>query len=403
MQLPYQPTVLSDAGIDREPLEEAWISLVRAADRHEFGGAVALLVHRGEIILYRATGWAVREPEELRSPMATDTVFDLASLTKVTATTPSILHLASQGAFSLDAPLGEVLPGFGLAGARRDVTIRRLMTHTGGLSAWRDVFMHGHGPDAYVTEFAATQPEHPVGGQVIYSDPSFILLGEVVRAASGRPASQYAHDEIFVPLGMTETMYLPPRSLRPRIAATELGNVHETKMAHGEHPVIGPWRDGLLRGEVHDGNAWYGLDGVSGHAGLFGTALDLARYGQFWLGDGLVGDTRLLPAALLREATTCQYEIPGETERRGLGWRLLPVGGPEEHDSGRGLSDLAFGHTGFTGTSLWMDPARELVVVLLTNRVHPRVRNEYLATRAAFHASIGQAVPLAAPVTPGMS
>jgi len=383
-----------DVGFDRDAIEEAWVLLVRGANAHQYGGAVALIVRSGHIVLHRATGWAVREPRDQLSPMGADAIFDLASLTKVVATTPSILRLVASGTISLDGPVGEILPEFGTEGAKREVTIRRLMTHSAGLSAWRPVFLKGSGTDAYLADFAATQPEHAPGGQVIYSDPGFITLGEVVRRVTGDPVSVYARREIFEPLGMVDTMFTPPKVLRSRIAATELGNSFEAGKEPPGAPLGTGWRLGLIHGEVHDGNAWYGFGGVAGHAGLFGTAIDLARYGQAWLNGGILGGTRILPGKIVAEARTNQIAIEGESERRGLGWRLVPEPGTPEDtpDSGRGLSQNAFGHTGFTGTSLWIDPDRDLVIVLLTNRVHPTVTTDYLETRAAFTAAVAAAI-----------
>ena len=383
-----------DCGFDRDAIERAWISLVRGADAHQYGGAVALIVRHGHIVLHRATGWAVREPEDQRSPMGADAIFDLASLTKVVATTPSILRLVADGKIMLDGPVGEIIPEFGVEGAKREITIRRLMSHSAGLSAWRPVFTQATGADAYLADFAATQPEHTPGAQVIYSDPSFITLGEVVRRVTGDPVSVYAKREIFAPLGMVDTLFTPPRALRSRVAATEIGNAFEAGKVPAGAPVGTGWRQGLIRGEVHDGNAWYGFGGVAGHAGLFGTAMDLARYGQAWLNGGILGDARILPETVVAEARTNQITIDGETERRGLGWRLVPGPGiiEEAPDSGRGLSHNAFGHTGFTGTSLWIDPDFDLVVVLLTNRVHPTVTNDYLETRAAFTSAVADAI-----------
>ena len=377
----------NDLGFDNNALDRAWISLVEGAQQHEYGGAVALIARHGQIALHRATGWAVREPADQRSVMGVDEIFDLASLTKVTATLPSILQLISTGRLELDQPVGEIFPEFGTEGAKAGVTIRRLLTHSAGLSDWRPVFLDGMGADAYLADFAATQPEHTPGAQVIYSDPSFITLGEVVRRLTGESIAEYARREIFLPLGMTDTMFTPPAMLRSRIAATEVGNDFEAAKVPGREPVMpGGWRQRLLRGEVHDGNAWYGFEGVTGHAGLFGTALDLARYGTMWLNGGELDGVRVLPESIVREACTNQIAIEGVTERRGLGWRMLPVPGTPEAtpDSGRGLSQNAFGHTGFTGTSLWMEPEHDLVIVLLTNRVHPVVTTTYMERRAAF-------------------
>ena len=382
-----------ELGFDTDLLEEAWIALVRGAEAREYGGAVALVLRQGQIALHRATGWAVREPEAERSPMGVDTIFDLASLTKVTAATPAILKLVAEGRIGLDQPVGEVLPEFGTEGAKREVTIRRLMSHSAGFISWLPVFLEAAGPEAYLDAFARTQPEMTPGEQVVYSDPSFITLGEIVRRVTGEPVSDYARREIFAPLGMDDTMYTPPVALRSRIAATEAGNGFEGDKVPERAPVDGGWRDYLLRGEVHDGNAWYGFRGVAGHAGLFGTARDLGRYGQMWLNGGVLDEVRVLPEGLAAEAIRDQTGLGGDNDRRGLGWRLAPLPGTPEGnpDSARGLSPAAFGHTGFTGTSLWMDPERELVIVLLTNRVHPRVTDTYMETRARFTAMVAEA------------
>lgn len=380
-------------GFDTDLLEDAWIALVTGAEAREYGAAVALVLRHGEIALHRATGWAVREPEADRSPAGVDTIFDLASLTKVTATTPSILKLVAEGRIALDQPVGEILPELGTEGAWRDVTIRRLMSHSAGFIAWLPVFLDATGPEAYLAAFAKTQPEMTPGAQVVYSDPGFITLGEVVRRVAGEPVSTFARREVFAPLGMVDTMFTPSPAYRSRIAATEVGNGFEREKAPGQAPVDGGWRDDLLRGEVHDGNAWYGFRGVAGHAGLFGTARDLGRYGQMWLNGGALGDVRILPEELVAEAIRDQTGLGGDSDRRGLGWRLalLPSAPEVMPDSCRGLSADAFGHTGFTGTSLWMDPERDLVIVLLTNRVHPTVKDDYLETRARFTALVAEA------------
>lgn len=384
-----------DLGFDTSKLDEAWLSLVEGAQEHEYGGAVALVGRGNRIALHRATGWAVREPESQRSIMAVDEIFDLASLTKVTATLPSILKLVGEGKIGLDQAAGELLPAFGTEGTKAGITIRRLLTHSAGLSDWRPVFLTGMGPDAYLADFAATQPEHVPGGQVLYSDPSFITLGEVVRSVTGERVDTYARREIFTPLAMVDTMFTPPAGVRSRVAATEFGNDFEAEKVPGQTPVLaGGWRHRMLRGEVHDGNAWYGFEGVAGHAGLFGTALDLARYGMMWLNGGELGGVRVLPENIVAESRRNQIDIEDTTERRGLGWRMLPVAGTVEDspDSGRGLGEHAFGHTGFTGTSLWMDPDLDLVIVLLTNRVHPTVTSTYMERRAAFTASVVESI-----------
>lgn len=376
------------AALDMDAIEDAWLSLVTAADRHEFGGAVALVARHGQVALLRATGWAVREPADQRSPMGEDTIFDLASLTKVTATTPAILHLVGQGAFSLDTPARDLLPIFREEDVTPDITVRRLMSHSAGFIDWLPVFLDATGSEAYLRAIAREPLAYAPGAEVRYSDPSFITLGEIVREVSGMSVADYAAAHIFAPLGMADTVYCPGAGRRLRVAATEIGNGFETAKAPDRAPAGMPWRTGLIRGEVHDGNAWYGFGGVAGHAGLFGTAADLYRYGQMWLNGGELDGTRVLPADLVAEATSKQACFEGE--RRGLGWRLTPSE-LEEHDSASGTGPRGFGHTGFTGTSLWMDPDTGMVAVLLTNRVHPTVTDDYRSTRADFSARVFEA------------
>jgi CubicO group peptidase (beta-lactamase class C family) len=382
-------------GLDADAIEDAWLSLVTGADRHEYGGAVALVALGDNVVLYRAAGWAVREPESQRSPMGVDAVFDLASITKVAATTPSILRLVASGQIGLDQPVGEILEEFGTEGQKAAVTVRRLLTHSAGFVDWIPAFLDGIGEQFYLDTFAASQPEWEPGTRVLYSDPSFITLGAIIHRVTGETVDTYARREIFEPLGMVDTMFTPPRSLRGRIVGTEIGNDLEAReKVPGKVPANGPWRSSLIRGEVHDGNAWYGFGGVAGHAGLFGTASDLFRYARMWLNGGELDGVRILPEELVAEAIVNHTWFDDPTDVRGLGWRLLPPPGSSEAnpDSGRGMSQRAFGHTGFTGTSLWMDPERDLTVILLTNRVHPTVTQDYMETRARFNAAIVDAV-----------
>jgi len=383
-----------DLGFDGEMVEDAWLSLVLAAEREEYGGAVALVARHGQIGLYRATGWAQRVPAEHRSPMGADAIFDVASLTKVVATTPAILKLVAQENIALDQPVGEILPEFGTDGLKAGVTIERLLTHSAGFRDWVPVFLDDTGEAAYIEAFAATQPEWEPGTRVVYSDPSFITLGAVVQRVTGQKLEAYTRREVFEKLRMVDTLYSPPRAMRGRIAATEQGNAFEAAKAPGREPVGRPWRTDIIRGEVHDGNAWYGFGGVAGHAGLFSSAMDLFLYGQMWLNGGALGDTRILPESMVAVATMNHTPFDPEGSARGYGWRLLPPPGTPETtpDSGRGLSPRAFGHTGFTGTSLYIDPEHDLVLVLLTNRVHPVVTTDYLETRAAFTAAIAAAI-----------
>ncbi len=373
-------------------LNNIWQEIEQAHKREEFAGAVVLVQHDGQIVLHDSIGWAVKVPETERTPMTLETIFDLASITKVVATTPAILHLIAQNKVGLDEPLATYIPEFGDEDQKRDITIRNLLSHSSGIASWRGPYTTGSGINHYIADIAASQPEAEPNTRVAYSCLGFILLGEVVRRVSGSPLNEYAEQHVFQPLGMTDTSYLPDPKLRDRIAATEVGNVHEHPMAEVA-PVEG-WRNYPIRGEVHDGNAWYGLQGVSGNAGAFGTATDLLRYANMWLNGGELNDVRLLPEDIVREATREQTGLGDPNERRGLGWQMVPYPETEETmASGRGLSPNAYGHTGFTGTSMWIDPDRDLISIILTNRVHPAVNMEWGKTRASISAMLAEIFP----------
>lgn len=373
-------------------IETIWSEIEAAYQREEFAGAVALVQHAGEVVLNQSLGWAVKEPETARAEMERDTIFDLASITKVVATTPAVLQLIDAGKLSLDEPLATYIPEFGVEGSKRDITIRNLLTHSSGFASWRGPYTTGTGIDHYIEDFAASQPEADPNSRVAYSCLGFISLGEVVHRVTGQTIDQYAAQHVWAPLGMKNTSFLPSLELRNRIAATEIGNDYEHPMAEA-NPVSG-WRDYLIRGEVHDGNAWYGLQGISGNAGAFGTAADLLRYANMWLNGGELNGTRILSEAIVSEATREQTGLSAPNERRGLGWQMVPHADTvETMASGRGLSEQAYGHTGFTGTSIWIDPARDLVSILLTNRVHPKVSFDWGLTRANISQMLADAFP----------
>ncbi len=376
--------------IQTDRLDAAWQIVVEGAIQGAYAGAVALVTRRRRCLMHRATGWATKIPDPIA--MTPETIFDLASLTKVVATLPVILKLVSAGQLALNQPVGAVLPRFGRDGAKGEITIRHLLTHTAGLTDWRPLYLDHAGADAYLDAIARSEPAHPVGAREIYSDLGFILLGEVVRAVTSERIDRVARHEIFAPLGMTETCYQPSASIRARLAATERGNATEIAMCGARASQFRRWRRQVIWGEANDGNAFYGLDGVSGHAGLFGTAADLARYGQLWLNEGELNGTPLFGRSLARQAVTPM--VAG----RGLGWRLqgsaLGVDAPAVAPT---FGPRSFGHTGFTGTSLGIDPERELVAVLLTNRLHPTARPEIATIRPAFHAALAAAIPVDSP------
>jgi CubicO group peptidase (beta-lactamase class C family) len=312
-----------------------------------FPGAAVIVGRRGAIVYDRAFGnlaWSGSGA----TPVSTDSsIYDLASLTKVVGTTTAIMILYDEGKIRLDDRVQKYVPDF--VGWKKDqVTIRMLLAHRGGLAPGRVLWKKAKSPaqarEMVVTTKLATTP----GRMTMYSDLGADLLGWVVEAASGERLDRFLHDRVFSPLGMHNTMFRPADSLKYRIAPTEMR----------------PPRGHPIRGEVHDENA-YVLGGVAGHAGLFSTAADLAVFAQMMLNRGEYRGVRIVADSTVRLFTS---EV---ASARALGWEV----GAGEHGAGDYFDGHAYGHTGFTGTSLWIDPDRDLFVVLLTNRVHEaRVR-----------------------------
>jgi CubicO group peptidase (beta-lactamase class C family) len=322
--------------------------LQRAIVDGAFPGAVCAVARRGERIAEVAVGrfgYAEDEP-----PVAPSTVYDLASLTKACATAPSVLVLAARGALSLGDPVVKWVPEFTGEG-KQAVTVRDLLQHTSGLPAGAPLFRKGHGAEVILAAAAAT-PLAQATGETVYSDLGYMLLMRVVEQASGEPFAAFAQREVFHRLGMSHAGFWPNDGPAADAAPTETGRES---------------------GRVHDENA-FAMGGVSGHAGLFGTADDVQRLGIAML----AGGRGLLPRELAAEATSARQ--PGD--HYGLGFRMLQSGGW----AGSQVPPGTFGHTGFTGTSLWCDPSHDLCVVLLTNRVHPtRDNGKIQAVRAAVH------------------
>lgn len=384
-------------GAARRVREAVRARLADGLNREVFPGAVAAVVRGRAWLALEAVGHAQVVPR--RRPMTPETIFDLASVTKPVATGTAVLQLWARGVIDLDAPVSRYLPPFA-QGGKAGVTVRHLLAHTSGLPAWEMLYLPsppgGDGRrrrvcrsiEEAVARICATSAVASPGSKVEYSDLGFIVLGHLVRQLSGEPLDRYTRRHIFRPLGLPRTRFTPPASWRPRCAATELGNGFER--ARAAELGLGrrfPWRTHLLHGEVHDGNAWYLGRGVAGHAGLFGTAANLARFGMAMLRGGTLGRTRVLPAGAVAEAT--RNQTPGlGPQARGLGWALK--GWPF---IGRRASAGTFGHTGFTGTSVLVDPGRDLVIVLLTNRVHPAATNDSIGDfRPAFHDAVIEAL-----------
>ncbi len=359
-------TAEANAGVD--PARLAGIdALVEDAIAHkELPGAVVLVWHDGRVVYRKAFGHRALEPAE--EPMTEDTIFDLASLTKVVATTPSVMMLVEEGKIRLNDRVATFIPEFAKHG-KGDITIRQLLTHESGLRPDLDLADPWTGADTAIQLAADEVPIAAPDERFIYSDINFELLGEIVRRVSGMRLDEFARRRIFEPLGMRDTMFLPPAALRPRIAPTE-------RCTPFGWPCEVPGAE-MLRGVVHDPTARR-MGGVAGHAGLFSTAADLATYCRMLVGGGALESVRILSALTVAKMTSPATPA-GERNVRGLGWDL-----DSAYSSNRGeLFPIgSFGHTGFTGTSIWIDPATGTFVVFLSNRVHPDGKGDVTPLRA---------------------
>ena len=291
------------------------------------------------------------------------TLWDLASLSKVIGLTTAIMQLVEQGRVDLDAPLQRYLPAW--TGPNKEkVTVRQLITHTSGLPAFKAYDEITHDPDSLAKLMFATPLETLPGTKMVYSDIGAYMLGRLVEQLTDQSLDLYLHDHVFEPLGMHETMYRPPISLFPRIAPTELDTVQ---------------RHRLVRGMVHDERAYY-LGGVSAHAGLFSTGHDLARFAEMYLNGGTLDGVRLIQPATIARFTAY---ADSAFSNRALGWQKPEYPGIRYTTAapwaGHTMSSRSFGHTGFTGTSIGIDPTRDLFVILLTNRVDPTRNNNKIS------------------------
>ncbi|MFZ0956354.1 MAG: serine hydrolase [Candidatus Sulfotelmatobacter sp.] len=328
-------------------------------------GAVLVVGHNGKVIYRKAYGSRALEPK--REPMTLDTVFDLASLTKVIVTTTAVMQLVELGKVRLNDPVAKYLPDFAQNG-KDDVTVRQLLTHYSGLEPDLDLKTPWEGKEtAYHMAFAETL-QNPPGSGFVYSDINFITLGALVEKVSGEPLDEYATRHIFTPLKMTHTRYLPPASWKPKIAPTQYDE--------NEH---------MLRGVVHDPTARR-MGGVAGHAGLFSTADDLSKFAQALLNGGA---GILSPLAV--EKMTTPETPPSAPLLRGFGW---DIDSPFSSNRGDLLPVGSFGHTGFTGTSMWIDPTTQTYIILLTNAVHPRGKGIATPLRSKVATEVAAALPL---------
>ena len=323
-----------------------------------YPGAVLAVGRRDTVLLERAYGhvtWSAASPVVDRD----STLFDLASLTKVVATTTALMILIDRGQLKLDAPVATYVPEFDGAGTA-GITVRHLLTHTSGLRPTLPLHREAADSAAALRMVFAATPIVPPGSRVIYSDLNAILLGVIVRRVSGEPLDVFAEREVFTPLGLGHTLFRPSKSVAARAAPT------------------GEWRGHPIGGVVNDQNAAR-LGGVAGHAGLFSTAPDLARFVQLILREGRLPDGRQLirPETVRTFTARATFWKGKREEARALGWQATPTG-ETVSSAGTLFGPRSFGHTGWTGTSMWIDPDRDLFVILLTNRAFaPRASRSF--------------------------
>jgi uncharacterized protein YbbC (DUF1343 family)/CubicO group peptidase (beta-lactamase class C family) len=328
-------------------------------------GAVLIVGHDGAVVYRKAYGERALEPR--REPMTLDTVFDVASLTKVIVTSTAVMQLVEQGKVRLNDPVAKYLPEFAQNG-KDDITLRQLLTHYSGLEPDLDLKVAWAGKEtAYAMAFAET-PVDPPGSKFSYSDVNFIVLGALVERVSGETLDEYATRHIFVPLQMMRTRFIPPEAWRAKIAPTQYDE--------NEH---------MLWGVVHDPTARR-MGGVAGHAGVFATGDDLAKFAQALLNGG---GGILTPLSV--EKMTRPEQPPSAPVLRGFGW---DIDSPFSSNRGDLLPVGGYGHTGFTGTSMWIDPTTQTYIILLTNAVHPRGKTNAIALRSKVATAIAAALPL---------
>ena len=330
----------------------------------EIPGAVVLVGHNGSIVYRKAYGYRALEPR--RELMTVDTIFDMASLTKVVATTTCVMKLFEQGKIKPNDPVERYIPEFAQNG-KEDVTVRQLLTHYSGLAPDLDLTNPWGGKaTAYAMTFAE-KPQNPPGARWVYSDINFITLGALVERVSGTSLDNYSQAHVFTPLGMRHTRFIPPVAWRAKIAPTEYDETGH-----------------MLRGVVHDPTARR-MGGVAGHAGLFSTADDLGKFAE-----ALLGGSKVL-SPLTVEKMVSPEQPPNATAVRGFGW---DIDSPFSSNRGDLLPVGSFGHTGFTGTSLWIDPVTKTYIVLLTNAVHPRGQGNAISLRTRVATAVAAALPL---------
>jgi CubicO group peptidase (beta-lactamase class C family) len=361
------------ADIDESKLAEIDTAVGAAIKRGDCPGAVVLVVHAGAVAYRKAFGNRAVKPDEVA--MTADTVFDMASLTKPVATGTSVMILIQQGKLKPDDLVSKHWPAFA-ANGKDKVTVEHLLLHTSGLTADNALADYADGRAKALERIAALKLEAPAGERFKYSDVGFIALGELVERVSGTPVDAFAKKHVFEPLKMTDTSFNPAEAIKKRIAPTGL-------------------RDGkTILGAVHDPRA-FKMDGVAGHAGLFSTADDLARYCRMLLREGELDGARVLDAKTVKLFTE-PHAVPvldkGKESKgaRSFGWDV-----DTSYSAPRGAlfkKGEGYGHTGFTGTSVWIDPGTKTAVIVLTNRVHPDDKGNVTRLRREVATIVAEAV-----------
>lgn len=348
-------------------------------------GAVILVQRNGQSIFAKAYG--NRSVAPTTEPATLETIYDLASLTKPIATATSIMKLVEQGQVRLNDRVSKYIPEWkntpeeetarkdrergDLPTDRESITIRHLLTHTSGLPSYEryyERYPEGNARKKIVSDIARVRLSGPVGGQFIYSDLGFIVLGDLVERISGLPLDEFCQAEIFGPLGMTDTSFGVPEDKLDRTAPTEW---RAAKSENSESTRT------IILGTVHDGNADV-QDGVAGHAGLFSTADDMAIFCEMMVNGGASRTARVLSPLTVREMTTNYAQLEEGEVERGLGWDISSAYNSQKGD----LFQSGYGHTGFTGTSIWIDPEEKIAVIILANRVHPDGKGNVVGLRA---------------------
>ncbi len=379
-ELPAPPTLkrvlASEVNLDPTPVFQL---LDEAVADSAWPGGVLLAAKDGKIFIHRGFGYHTYAK---KTPTRIGNIFDLASITKVIATTSAAMKLVESGELNLDQPVVDILPDFTgstpeQSAMKSRVTIRHLLTHTAGLPPFRAFYKMPGTATSRMDSVLRTDLIYSPGDSTVYSDIGMITLGKIVETLTGKSLDQFTADSIFTPLGMVSTGFNPPSTRMRRIVPTEYSDEE----------------GGFIRGHVHDENA-YSLGGVAGHAGLFSTAYDLARFSQMMLNGGVLDDERIFQEETIRLFTTPAKVVPGSS--RCLGWDS-----PEGKASGGiYLSDSSYGHTGFTGTSLWIDPENHCFVILLTNAVHPDRKYKYpnyFDWRQRIHSAVYEAMGITTP------